>query len=75
MDMPVLPVCTGLGAFPEADTMPECGYAAATVSRSEAFDWSVTDHKWKYANCFDVRRCSATFSDGRNAIMQRRRGV
>lgn len=49
-DMPSPPVDTGLDAFSGANMTPGGGSAAATVPRSEAVDWSVTDYKSEYPN-------------------------
>lgn len=69
VDVPSLPVDTGVGASPGAVTIPESCSATATVMRSEAVDWSVADYKSKFADCFDVRRFNAMVLDSRNAIM------
>lgn len=61
------------GAPPGTDTMLESIFAAASVLRSEAVDWLVTDYKSKYANCFEVYLLNTTFSEDRNAIMNGRR--
>lgn len=41
MDVPGLPMNTGVRASYGADTLPDDSYAAATVLRSESVDWLV----------------------------------
>lgn len=69
VDQPALLVKAGDGASLEVVTMFEDDSAAATVVRSEAVDWSVMDYMFIYADCFDVCRFNAIFSDGQNEIM------
>lgn len=73
--VPAMVVSTGAANLAGAGIMSECCSAPATVLQSEAMDWSAADYKSRYAGCFDARRFSAMFSDGRNAIMYDRRGV
>lgn len=73
--MRALPVDKRGSAWPGANTMPDGSLATATVLRSTAVGWSVTEHQLKYADCFNVSRFKDTFLDGRNVIIYDRRGV